>query len=105
MKNKVDNKISIGEIRERIKLDTDEFQSFIEDYSKGSIQTFGGIDVKIVDSFRCDAEYSVIFEIFNRLFKVDGTYDSWSGTSWYDCAGNFYEVEEKKVVVTRYLPV
>jgi hypothetical protein len=75
-------------------------------YRKGEVITFPVdgemISAKLVDSFGGMDQGStlyIILEIEGRLYRKDGYYQSWTGSSW---EGDFYEVTAKPVVTTGY---
>lgn len=48
-------------------------------------------------------KYWVIFSVGDELFKVDGYYSSWDGSSWDDA--EMYKVEPVEVTVIEYRKV
>ena len=99
---------TIDEIKALLRPFKSEFESLIQ--GEGGDGNFNdtGLTIEYVKSFREDATYSHIFHISEgegalRLFRVDGSYDSWSGTEFYDgLLDPFYEVKAVKVVKTEY---
>lgn len=54
----------------------------------------------VIGGENCGPIYEIVFWVDDRLFKVDGSYDSQDGISWW-CAG-IEEVQKKQKVIDVY---
>jgi hypothetical protein len=77
-----------------------EFRDFIEEHWEGSELKIGDLLLKIEVSERENENMVVIFKIEDKYFRINGTYDSWDGTRFYDILNNFYEVKPVQKTIT-----
>lgn len=82
-----------------------EFTQFIESYDEGVEFDLNGLKLKVLKNHRRDEYMEVIFQVGDDLFQVNGSYDSWEGTTFYSPVSSLYKVQSKQVVRTEYVAV
>ncbi len=86
--------------------DREPYREFVEWGSEGdkvSLSLSGvSIELEMIHRDRINSDAIRVFKCNDKLFRLDGYYDSYSGTSFDDIIGGIYEVEAKEKNITVY---
>ena len=74
------------------------------DGTDGTVEVPGFGKLELVENFGGEGmgdQMWVVFKVGDRMFRMNGYYDSWNGGEW---DGSLEEVEAREVKVTQYFP-
>ena len=97
--------LSLEEIKAKLRKDSNLREAFVEAFSEEVDVDLGDGEVlKFFKGVRDYSDYNIIFKLEDRLFRVTGYYDSWSGRSFEDPIGSLEEGEEVEEIIKVYQP-
>lgn len=84
--------MTVKELKDILDVHEDEFRDFIQ--NQGGNVKIGELTLETIEAERVNAGVYNVFSVGEDLFRVEGYYDSWSGTDW-----EYNDITKVKAVV------